>query len=154
MVQKFRQQIRASTTMENLTLTFNMPLLLVRHISVVWVSRNHWQSMFSLSTEGYLISSRRLGWRSVLWKFPWCHRRILLHIRRWRWSNRVSCNHPTAAVPLLIFSSDPKYPDPNGGGYKGAEFCGNFAPTSAISTSYGYNEADLTPAYENRLCNE
>ena len=29
-----------------------------------------------------------------------------------------------------------------------------FAATKVISTSYGFNEADLTPAYERRQCNE
>jgi len=28
------------------------------------------------------------------------------------------------------------------------------APAKVISTSYGYNEADLTPAYERRQCQE
>lgn len=49
---------------------------------------------------------------------------------------------------------DATYPDPNSGGYKGAKSCGTFKPASVISTSYGYNEADLTPAYEKRQCNE
>lgn len=31
---------------------------------------------------------------------------------------------------------------------------GGFAATKVISTSYGYNEADLTPFYENRQCYE
>ena len=31
---------------------------------------------------------------------------------------------------------------------------GGFAATRVISTSYGYNEADLTPFYENRQCHE
>lgn len=38
--------------------------------------------------------------------------------------------------------------------YKGPENCGGFAATKVISTSYGYYEADLTPFYENRQCNE
>ena len=53
---------------------------------------------------------------------------------------------------------DPKqdsvYPDPIPGGYTGPENCGGFAATKVISTSYGYNEADLTAAYERRQCNE
>ena len=32
--------------------------------------------------------------------------------------------------------------------------CGTVRPTDVISTSYGYNEADLTPYYEQRQCNE
>lgn len=50
-------------------------------------------------------------------------------------------------------TSDAQYPDPNTGGYKSRD-CGRYTPTSVISTSYGYNEADLTPAYEIRQCNE
>jgi tripeptidyl-peptidase-1 len=52
---------------------------------------------------------------------------------------------------------DAIYPDPYGVGpyyYSGPENCGGFAATNVISTSYGYNEADLTPAYEQRQCNE
>lgn len=51
-------------------------------------------------------------------------------------------------------SQDPTYPDPNPGGYEGPLNCGGFAATKVISTSYGYNEADLTPFYEQRQCNE
>lgn len=49
---------------------------------------------------------------------------------------------------------DPAYPDRFVGGYTGPETCGGFAATKVISTSFGYNEADLTPAYEKRQCNE
>lgn len=49
---------------------------------------------------------------------------------------------------------DAVYPDPLPGGYTGPENCGGFAATKVISTSYGYNEADLTPAYEARQCSE
>ena len=53
-------------------------------------------------------------------------------------------------------TQDATYPDPYGGvgAYEGAKNCGKFAPTKVISTSYGYNEADLTPAYQQRQCNE
>ncbi|KAI9757050.1 MAG: hypothetical protein M4579_003619 [Chaenotheca gracillima] len=51
-------------------------------------------------------------------------------------------------------TQDPPYPDPSTGGYKGNLNCGGFPPTNVISTSYGYNEADLTAAYEKRQCNE
>ncbi|KAG9594897.1 subtilisin-like protein, partial [Aureobasidium melanogenum] len=51
-------------------------------------------------------------------------------------------------------SQDAVFPDPAAGGYKGSENCGTFAPTKVISTSYGYNEADLTPFYEKRQCDE
>ncbi|KAL8835046.1 MAG: hypothetical protein Q9170_003474 [Blastenia crenularia] len=57
------------------------------------------------------------------------------------------------AGDLVEGASDSQYPDPNSGGYKSRD-CGRYAPASVISTSYGYNEADLTPAYENRQCNE
>lgn len=52
---------------------------------------------------------------------------------------------------------DGVYPDPYGSGYgyySGPENCGGFAAAKTISTSYGYNEADLTPFYETRQCNE
>ena len=49
---------------------------------------------------------------------------------------------------------DATYPDPLPGGYEGPENCGGFAATNVISTSYSYNEADLTPAYERRQCQE
>jgi tripeptidyl-peptidase-1 len=54
-------------------------------------------------------------------------------------------------------TQDGVYPDPYGTGYgvyKGPENCGGFVATNVISTSYGYNEADLTPFYENRQCYE
>jgi tripeptidyl-peptidase I len=54
-------------------------------------------------------------------------------------------------------TQDGVYPDPYGTGYgvyKGPENCGGFAATKVISTSYAYNEADLTPFYEMRQCNE
>ncbi|KAI9871485.1 MAG: hypothetical protein M1830_002862, partial [Pleopsidium flavum] len=51
-------------------------------------------------------------------------------------------------------TQDGIYPDPLPGGYRGPENCGGFAATNVISTSYGYNEADLTPFYEMRQCQE
>jgi tripeptidyl-peptidase-1 len=48
---------------------------------------------------------------------------------------------------------DPIYPDPNKKGYQGDD-CGRYKPANVISTSYGYNEADLSPAYEQRQCTE
>ncbi|KZT64886.1 subtilisin-like protein [Daedalea quercina L-15889] len=48
---------------------------------------------------------------------------------------------------------DAVYPDPYGG-YEGAEDCGTVTPAYIMSTSYGYTEADLTPAYEQRQCAE
>lgn len=48
---------------------------------------------------------------------------------------------------------DAIYPDPARGGYKQQD-CGLYTPTSVISVSYGYNEVDLTPAYEQRQCAE
>ncbi|KAJ7258164.1 subtilisin-like protein [Mycena rebaudengoi] len=44
------------------------------------------------------------------------------------------------------------YPDPFGG-YQGHD-CGTIKPANVISTSYGYNEADLSPAYTARQCAE
>ncbi|KAM3086466.1 hypothetical protein ACMFMF_000415 [Clarireedia jacksonii] len=54
-------------------------------------------------------------------------------------------------------NQDGIYPDPYGVGpyyYTGPENCGGFAATNVISTSYAYDEVDLTPAYEERQCNE
>lgn len=51
-------------------------------------------------------------------------------------------------------TQDGIYPDTQPGGYTGDQDCGKFKPTNVISTSYGYNEADLTPFYEQRQCNE
>lgn len=51
-------------------------------------------------------------------------------------------------------SIDATYPDPAAGGYKGNEACGTVKPANVISTSYGYNEADLTPFYAARQCAE
>ena len=50
---------------------------------------------------------------------------------------------------------DPPYPDTNfTNGYKGPNECGGAASSKVVSTSYGYNEADLTPFYEMRQCQE
>lgn len=49
---------------------------------------------------------------------------------------------------------DAIYPDPFPGGFSGPRNCGGYAATKVISTSYSYNEHDLTPAYEIRQCNE
>ncbi|KAG0699469.1 peptidase S8/S53 domain-containing protein [Suillus ampliporus] len=51
-------------------------------------------------------------------------------------------------------SQDPVYPDTADGGYTGNEDCGTVKPANVISTSYGYNEADLSVAYAIRQCNE
>lgn len=50
------------------------------------------------------------------------------------------------------YGIDRNYPDPNG--YNHTADCGTWTPSSVISTSYGYNEYDLSPAYEARQCNE
>ncbi|KAJ3820218.1 peptidase S8/S53 domain-containing protein [Lentinula raphanica] len=49
---------------------------------------------------------------------------------------------------------DAIYPDTQPGGYDGPPACGTAKPASVISTSYGYNEADLTSFYATRQCNE
>jgi len=51
-------------------------------------------------------------------------------------------------------TQDSIYPDQAPGGYEGKENCGTVKPANVISTSYGYNEADLTPAYAARQCAE
>ncbi|KAJ7931201.1 subtilisin-like protein [Mycena leptocephala] len=48
---------------------------------------------------------------------------------------------------------DGQYPDPIAGGYQSQD-CGTIKPANVISTSYGYNEADLSPAYTARQCAE
>ncbi|KAH6604060.1 protease s8 tripeptidyl peptidase [Trichoderma cornu-damae] len=49
---------------------------------------------------------------------------------------------------------DPKYPDPNPGGYKGPLMCGVYKPTNVITISYGVQESDLPAYYQRRQCNE
>lgn len=53
-------------------------------------------------------------------------------------------------------TQDAVYPDNSTapGAYHGPKDCGGFTATKVISTSYGYNEADLTPLYEHRQCRE
>ncbi|KZT01332.1 subtilisin-like protein [Laetiporus sulphureus 93-53] len=48
---------------------------------------------------------------------------------------------------------DATYPDPDGG-YQGPQACGTVTPAYIMSTSYSYNEADLTPFYMERQCTE
>lgn len=48
---------------------------------------------------------------------------------------------------------DGQYPSSRGG-YEGPKNCGGFAATKVISSSYAYNEADLTARYETRQCAE
>jgi len=54
------------------------------------------------------------------------------------------------------YTQDGVYPDPYNytGAYKGPKDCGDKTISKVISTSYGYNEADLTRAYQMRQCNE
>ncbi|KAH7925311.1 subtilisin-like protein [Leucogyrophana mollusca] len=52
------------------------------------------------------------------------------------------------------YTQDSKYPDYSPGGYAGPEDCGTVKPAYVISTSYGYDEADLTPFYAERQCAE
>ncbi|KAK8009688.1 Aldo/keto reductase [Apiospora arundinis] len=53
---------------------------------------------------------------------------------------------------------DPKqdgvFPNPDPKGFQGPRACGTTKATNVISTSYGYNEAALTPAYQKRQCYE
>ncbi|KAF5391139.1 hypothetical protein D9757_003008 [Collybiopsis confluens] len=51
-------------------------------------------------------------------------------------------------------SVDAIYPDTQPGGYDGPPTCGTAKPAAVISTSYGYNEADLGTLYVQRQCNE
>ncbi|KZP01275.1 subtilisin-like protein [Calocera viscosa TUFC12733] len=51
---------------------------------------------------------------------------------------------------------DPEFDEsfPNPYGYDQPEDCGTVPQTTVISTSYNYNEIDLTPSYMQRQCNE
>ncbi|EMD37169.1 hypothetical protein CERSUDRAFT_115082 [Gelatoporia subvermispora B] len=51
-------------------------------------------------------------------------------------------------------TQDAVYPDTQPGGFDEPEQCGTFKPADVITNSYGYNEADLTPFYMTRQCNE
>lgn len=51
-------------------------------------------------------------------------------------------------------SQDEIFPDNLPNGYNGAANCGTTKPANVISTSYGYNEADLSPSYTLRQCAE
>lgn len=52
-----------------------------------------------------------------------------------------------------VAGEDGTYPDKKPGGYKYQD-CGNYTAPSVISTSYGYDESDLTIAYAERQCYE
>ncbi|KAF9037415.1 subtilisin-like protein [Hymenopellis radicata] len=47
---------------------------------------------------------------------------------------------------------DAIYPDPTTGGYMGPPDCGTSKPANVISTSYSYNEAELSAKYMERQC--
>ncbi|KIL00881.1 hypothetical protein PAXRUDRAFT_29503 [Paxillus rubicundulus Ve08.2h10] len=72
----------------------------------------------------------------------------------------ASFNNPLDALdgPYCTFeggddpTQDSVYPGPNG--YDGPEACGTATPTNVISTSYFYDEADITPLYAARQCAE
>ncbi|KAG9312092.1 peptidase S8/S53 domain-containing protein [Chiua virens] len=51
-------------------------------------------------------------------------------------------------------TQDATYPDPYPGGYEGPEACGTAPLSNVISTSYSYDEADLTVFYTARQCAE
>ncbi|KAF9036333.1 peptidase S8/S53 domain-containing protein [Panaeolus papilionaceus] len=51
-------------------------------------------------------------------------------------------------------TQDGWYPDEYPGGYRNATDCGIVKPANVISTSYGYNEADLSLFYATRQCME
>ncbi|KAF8526061.1 subtilisin-like protein [Hysterangium stoloniferum] len=51
-------------------------------------------------------------------------------------------------------NEDGIYPDPLPGGFNQPESCGIVTPANVISTSFSMNEADATPAYLTRQCNE
>lgn len=51
-------------------------------------------------------------------------------------------------------TQDGIYPDPLPGGFNQPESCGIAKPANVISTSFASDEADLTPFYATRQCNE
>ncbi|KAF9228449.1 subtilisin-like protein [Gyrodon lividus] len=51
-------------------------------------------------------------------------------------------------------TQDGIYPDDTPGGYTGVEACGIAKPANVISTSYSYDESELTPFYTARQCAE
>ncbi|KAJ7657918.1 peptidase S8/S53 domain-containing protein [Mycena polygramma] len=51
-------------------------------------------------------------------------------------------------------SADRTYPDPAPGGFNEPEDCGNKELSNVISVSFARNEAEYTPFYERRQCNE
>lgn len=57
-----------------------------------------------------------------------------------------------------MLASDAIYPDPNLADGSKQPYrkhdCGKYSAAKVIATSYGTNEADLSPAYEERQCNE
>lgn len=67
----------------------------------------------------------------------------------------LQCNFvSTKTMYKTNISSDPVYPDPYSGGYKGPKNCGGFAATSVISVSWGQNEGGMPLSYMVRQCNE
>ena len=64
------------------------------------------------------------------------------------------CNYTAFNITGNSPGIDPKYPDKRPDGYNGTLQCGVFQPTNVISISYGVQEADLPPAYQQRQCNE
>ncbi|KAL2062257.1 hypothetical protein VTL71DRAFT_6523 [Oculimacula yallundae] len=49
---------------------------------------------------------------------------------------------------------NPQYPDPTPGGYNQTKMCGGAKPPTVVSISYDGDEANFTPFYTNRMCNE
>lgn len=49
---------------------------------------------------------------------------------------------------------DGQYPSTQPGGFTGPKNCGGALQTKVVSTSYGFNEADLSAKYTQRQCNE
>lgn len=64
------------------------------------------------------------------------------------------CSENDSSDNITSPTIDAIYPDPLPGGYTGPRNCGGHQATKVISTSYSYNEHDLSPAYETRQCNE
>lgn len=94
--------------------------------------------------------------RRLFQHLPWCSRRLILHVWGWwwllrrsrlPWSYRWLYRYIELSLCQLQSFKLHLYPT-------GPEECGAINATYVISTSYTVDEANLTPAYMQRQCNE
>ncbi|KAK3678058.1 hypothetical protein LTR78_002153 [Recurvomyces mirabilis] len=64
------------------------------------------------------------------------------------------CNYTAYGITGNSPGTDPSWPDPEQGGYKGQLMCGTYSLTRGLSASYGEPEIDLPKPYVERHCNE